>query len=406
MGVPLGRNALIPLLVLGVGVAVTLLILSAFDRLVIARGIEPPPPFPPPMTPNARVEFRTIEFQWAIETNDLGLRDRKFDWSQKGGDRVLAIGDSFTLGWGVGLEDTWVKRLERNLRRGGRAVEVINAGKGGAGTAWYAQAAETMVPVLRPDVVIVAVLQGDDLAQAMPLPSRNPPSADAQAVRAPTWKRTLEGMAEAISPNLLLRWRAHGPAPPTPSSVRIVWEQEAAGRISRMSATEKAWLDRLDPTVRQLFRAGDLNPGLVTLALVEPDHFRMTLHPEEDVTRARVEAMIGHLERIRVVASRHRARVLVALVPYGAYVSRRQMEAVHKVGFQVEASFLTSTTPDDLVRGAAERAGLASASFMSAFREEGNRRPLYYEWDGHFNEAGHELYAELLTAVIAPYVSR
>jgi lysophospholipase L1-like esterase len=144
----------------------------------------------------------------------------------------------------------------------------------------------------------------------------------------------------------------------------------------------------------------------VTLALVEPDHFRMTLHPEEDRTRAHVEAMIGHLERIRVVASRHRARALVAVVPYGAFVSRRQLEAIKKIGFQIEASFLTSTAPDDLIRGAAERAGLASVSLTSAFREEGNRRPLYYEWDGHFNEAGHELYAELLAAVVAPYVSR
>lgn len=132
----------------------------------------------------------------------------------------------------------------------------------------------------------------------------------------------------------------------------------------------------------------------------------MTLHPEEDDTRARVEAMIGHLERIRVVASRHHARTLVAVVPYGAFVSRTQLEATEKVGFQVEERFLTSTAPDDLIRGAAERAGLPSVSFTSAFRDEGQRRPLYYEWDGHFNEAGHALYAELLTAVVAPYVSR
>ena len=118
-----------------------------------------------------------------------------------------------------------------------------------------------MIPVLQPDLVIVAVLQGDDLAQAIPLSSRNPPSADAHELRAPAWNRTLEGMAEVISPNLLLRWRTHGTTMRMPSSVRTVWEKEATGRISRMSVPEKAWLDHLDPTVQQLFREGNLNPG-------------------------------------------------------------------------------------------------------------------------------------------------
>lgn len=222
-------------LAVGFGLAVALLILSAFDRLVIARGIEPPHPFPPPMPPNVRAEFRTTEFHWFVETNDLGLRDRKFDRSRKGGARVLAIGDSFTLGWGVGVEDTWVKRLERNLRQGGRAVEVINAGRAGTGTGWYAEAAETMVPVLRPDVVIVAVLQGDDLAQAIALP------VAPQERPAPAWRPTLEGMAGLVSPNLLFRWRAYRAGQTT---LKIAWEEEAAGRMARMSVAERAWLDQ------------------------------------------------------------------------------------------------------------------------------------------------------------------
>jgi lysophospholipase L1-like esterase len=380
--------------------------LSAFDRLVIARGIAPPPPFPPLMTPHTRVEYQTTEFHWTIETNDLGLRDRTFEWSRRGGSRVLAIGDSFTLGWGVGVGDSWVKVLERNLRRAGQAVEVINAGKGGAGPAWYAEAAEAMVPVLRPDLVIVAVLQGDDLAQAIPRPSPGPPAPGPQGAPAPAWARTLEDVVGLISPNLQRRWRGDGTPLARSSSIRVAWEGDVAGRIARMSATERAWLDRLDPTVQRLFRGGNLNPGLVTLALVEPDHFRMTLHPEEDKTRARMEAMVAQLERIRVVAQRHRARVLVAVVPYGAFVSRRQWEAIRKIGFQVEPGFLTSTAPDDLVREAAERAGLAPVSLTPAFRDVANDRPLYFEWDGHFNEAGHDLYADRLTPLVAPYVAR
>jgi hypothetical protein len=70
----------------------------------------------------------------------------------------------------------------------------------------------------------------------------------------------------------------------------------------------------------------------------------------------------------------------------------------------MEEAFLTASEPDDLVRGAAKRAGLRSESVMSAFRREASRRVLYYEWDGHFNQAGYELFAELLTPVVAQYI--
>jgi hypothetical protein len=173
-----------------------------------------------------------------------------------------------------------------------------------------------------------------------------------------------------------------------------------------MNAQEKAWFERLDPTVAQMFREGNLNPGLVTRALAESDHLRMTLHPDEEKTRARVEKMVAHLERIRAVSARFHAQMIVSPVPYGAFVNRRQWDAVRRLGFQVEEEFLTSTLPDDVIRGAAERAGVSSVSAMALFRREANERELYYHWDGHFTPAGHELFAESLAAPVAAYFSR
>ena len=62
--------------------------------------------------------------------NRYGLRDHDFELAKAPGEfRVVAIGDSFTFGVGVQLDDCWTEVLERGLReRLGRPVEVINAG--------------------------------------------------------------------------------------------------------------------------------------------------------------------------------------------------------------------------------------------------------------------------------------
>ena len=78
---------------------------------------------------------------------------------------MLAIGDSFTFGWGVSLEESWPKVLEATLRQAGVAVEVANLGFPGGSPVDYANIATRAVPALQPDLVLVAVLQGDDLGQ-------------------------------------------------------------------------------------------------------------------------------------------------------------------------------------------------------------------------------------------------
>jgi hypothetical protein len=65
-----------------------------------------------------------------VRTNSLGFRDLEFPVHKPARERrILAIGDSFTFGSGVPLEDCWVQVLEGLLEtEWGRPVEVINGG--------------------------------------------------------------------------------------------------------------------------------------------------------------------------------------------------------------------------------------------------------------------------------------
>ena len=64
-----------------------------------------------------------------IRTNSQGLRDREHSpVKPQGTKRILGIGDSFTFGYRVNLEECYLKQLERRLKAGSQRWDVINAG--------------------------------------------------------------------------------------------------------------------------------------------------------------------------------------------------------------------------------------------------------------------------------------
>lgn len=68
-----------------------------------------------------------------IKINSKGLRDYEYDYSKPAGVlRILVLGDSMTLGWGVHFEDTYPKYLEKMLNAADKNIryQVINTGVG------------------------------------------------------------------------------------------------------------------------------------------------------------------------------------------------------------------------------------------------------------------------------------
>jgi GDSL-like Lipase/Acylhydrolase family len=100
-----------------------------------------------------------------FDFNSLGFRDREFSAAKPPGEyRVLAIGDSFTFGLGVRLEDSWPQQLERELAAvRGTPVEVINAGftNRSATTEDFAPWVESDGIALQPDVVVLGFCLND-----------------------------------------------------------------------------------------------------------------------------------------------------------------------------------------------------------------------------------------------------
>lgn len=113
--------------------------------------------------PNLVTHHSTSEYRIEIRTNSLGMRaDREYPFDKPAGTyRVVGVGDSFTIGYEVEVEDCYLSRLERNLRDAGKSLEVLNLGVSGFGTAEELIMLRERGFKFQPDAVIVGYFDND-----------------------------------------------------------------------------------------------------------------------------------------------------------------------------------------------------------------------------------------------------
>ncbi|MEM7516181.1 MAG: DUF5989 family protein, partial [Planctomycetota bacterium] len=102
-------------------------------------------------------------FKVHFVTNEMAQRDDPMKTSAKpeGVFRVLAVGDSFTLGFGVQREDLFVDLLEDRWNAEGRKIEVVNIGTEGWSTDQEAAWLEARAAEWNPDLVLLFPYEND-----------------------------------------------------------------------------------------------------------------------------------------------------------------------------------------------------------------------------------------------------
>ena len=105
-------------------------------------------------SPNSQGKFMGV----SISTNSLGLRNREISNSKDPSvTRILMLGDSLTLGWGVRAKGTTSEILENILNHNGadQKYEVINTGVGNYNTSMEVAYFVKKGYKLKPDIVIL-----------------------------------------------------------------------------------------------------------------------------------------------------------------------------------------------------------------------------------------------------------
>jgi len=124
-----------------------------------------------------------------IHINGDGFRDNDYSLEKKVGVlRIMVVGDSFTFGMGVNLEDTYSKQLERLLNDTTTTSEVINGGVIGYGLWQYLETLKRKIIPYKPDLVILGLFTNDMLTSFSPYkhlenwPGTNPFAKNASSV--------------------------------------------------------------------------------------------------------------------------------------------------------------------------------------------------------------------------------
>lgn len=341
--------------------------------------------------------FRTIEFNYVAAINSLGFRDKEIGKDKEKYIRIVVIGDSFTYGWGVNLEDLWSKILEKNLKARGVSLEILNLGKPGASPVEYAEIAEITIPLLRPDVLILAILQGEDLWQLKTQCLDSPWTNDL------LWKYLFPNLKKMRYVRNL--WKARGKVF-TAEDNREHWAKTAQDMKHRLNHKEQTRFQRLNVQIKEAFMQGETNPYIIVHAVINPQMYRDVFDSESPLVRKLMNILTNQFIKIKKLAATHKTKIIVCSVPSAVFVSENDYSFAEKLGFLLDKKMMKLRNMDDFIRKSSLKAGLPDFfEATESFRLKCRKEKLYYLWDEHFNREGNKFYADTITPYIMEYLT-
>jgi hypothetical protein len=94
------------------------------------------------------IHFKNYSKNVIYKFNQLGYRDE--EWPDDISGNIWAVGDSFTVGLGQPVEETWCKLVEKRLNN-----RVINVSMNGASNSWIARRIQFILDNFNPTAILV-----------------------------------------------------------------------------------------------------------------------------------------------------------------------------------------------------------------------------------------------------------
>jgi lysophospholipase L1-like esterase len=381
------QNALIVLLAVGISLGVAELVLRATLR----------PWFDTIYESDARVLYRHVPgAERAYNYGGTVIRYKINSQGFRGKElaplgeypRVVVYGDSFIQGDFSKSEDTFSEQLRHRLDSlEGRSVEVVNAGVAGYGPDQELRRMQDELPVLKPNLVIVALYAGNDYGDLL---------------RDKLYKLASDGSLQdnplAALDDVLGRNMRRARSEPTLIKIlraarnrlfRARGGEVKTGREARQARVE-ADLRQANDEYRQYVIEGD---NAVHDLLIDPYNADVSLTPTSASARYQVAVMEQIMRRMNEAAVENNVPLVFLLIPSPIDATdRHESGEVDPVKYpEYKRSTLT-----DILEQICERNGFRELNLFAPFWQRRTEGLYLGGMDDHWNARGEAYAAELM----------
>jgi lysophospholipase L1-like esterase len=338
--------------------------------------------------PNTVAYYNTVEFDYKATINSLGLRNKEFKIDKdKGTFRILCFGDSWTFGWGVDIEKSWPMQMEKFLHSNGYLkTEVINCGQGDQYTTTYKKYLFKAVTLLKPDFVLIGVLQLDDLAQLyennfsiendlLPVKQNQISISKVKLLFTQFLKASFNNYIELLK----------NPSKEIP--VRSSWELSSNNMIKSFNGLQKLRFSALSDTVQTLFRTGNLNPGLLYYHIHFPDRRIIFNNPFHPATKFAIKEMDKDLKEMKIISENNMAEIIFINLPLNYFTGHKVDGTPSDI---LDKYFADNNKIDSIYHSIATRNKIQYFELTTIFKKLGNKKKYFFQFDGHPSEEGYK----------------
>jgi hypothetical protein len=343
---------------------------------------------------NTSARYTTNEFDFEIKTNSIGLRNEEIVPEETGRTRIVCLGDSWTMGWGVALDQSWPKIMERYLAENGYSIEVVNCGQGGQYTTMYKRCLEKILPLLKPRIVVVGVLQADDLAQLYekhyPLPYQK--TSD----KIPYYQQLKVFISSAFQESyknmILLGVRLN---PQVPVDIHTIWCKQAREAMSDYSRLQAVRYETFDDTLKAMHERGDLNVSLMNYHMFFPERMLVFNDPRHKATQFALELMRRDIAEMKALCDRNQCTLVFANLPNNCFTGHRVVR--NPITDSLFEDYLNTHNHIDLMyRDIAESSNMPYLEMTELFKNLQPRDNYFYLYDGHPTAAGYQVMGQTI----------
>jgi len=321
-----------------------------------------------------------------VAINADGMRDRDHPRQKPQGTfRIAVLGDSFTLASHVAVEKTYWSVLERLLRDcralAGRTPEVINFGVTGYGTAQELLTLRHHAWEYGPDLVLLAFLTGNDVANNSRALARDPLAA----------YMTLEA-GELVLDDRFRETRQY-------RTKKWAYDLLYYSRVAQV--IKQAWVNFVSA------RTQDIRPTVESVFLSQ--NTGVYREPDSAVWEDAWAVTEAILERMNAEVRERGATLVVSTLSNGLQV---YPDAEERSRLQAKAGVEDPFYPDRRVRAAGESGGFPVITLAPRMLDHAQAEQVFLHgfdntlWGvGHWNEAGHAFAADLLAGDLCEVLS-